>query len=181
MAAVLGASVAAGAGYTVERLHRVALGPPPAAPEPRRLLTMEEMRAALWLDRNAADDDGVATNVHCLPMNRPKPCDARAFWVAGLGGHRTVVESWGYSDATVAANGRGGLKYPLQPAPDPQLLARNDRLFTAPTAVDLAAFRREHGVRWLFADSRVAPVSPLLASFATARLVSGPVTVYELR
>jgi hypothetical protein len=119
--------------------------------------------------------------VHCQPISRSTPCDARAFWVSGLGGHRTVVESWGYSDETVAANGRDGLKFPLQPAPDPALKERNDRLFTAPTAADLAAFRSAYGVRWLLADARASLVSPVLAELTTVRYRSGTVTVYELR
>ena len=81
----------------------------PGQPPTERLITAEEMRAALWLDAHAGRDDLVATNVHCQPIARRKPCDARAFWVAGLGGRRTLIESWGYSDEAVAANGRNGL------------------------------------------------------------------------
>jgi VanZ family protein len=180
IAAVLGLSLGSGLADTTDRLieHRSPFVAEPV--EPRRIVTADEQRAALWLDAHAGADDVVATNVHCQPIGRPKPCDARAFWVSGLGGHRTVVESWGYSDETVAANGRGGLKFPLQPAPDPALKERNDRLFTAPTAADLAAFRAEFGVRWLFADARASVVSPDLAKLATVRHRSGPVTVYEV-
>lgn len=175
-AAVLGGSVGAGAGRTVKSLS----GPPPTTPAPERAVTADEMRAALWLDAHAADDDVVATNVHCHPVVRVKPCDARAFWVAGLGGHRTVVESWGYSDETIAAHGVDGLRYYEQPAPDPALFARNERVFTDASAADLAELRRSYGVRWLFADLRAGPASPRLAGLATVRFVSGPVTVYEV-
>jgi hypothetical protein len=138
------------------------------------------MTAALWLDEHAGADDVVATNVHCTPMNRAKPCDARAFWVAGLGGRRTLVESWAYSDAAVAANGVDGLKYVLQPPPDPVLFELNERVFATADPVDVRTLHDAYGVRWLLADSRASEVSPRLAQVATLRLTSGPVTVYEL-
>ena len=151
-----------------------ATGPQPYA------LTADEMRAALWLDDNAADDDVVATNVHCRPVRTTPHCDARAFWVTGLGGHRTVVESWGYTDAVVAAHGVENLGYARQSFPDQALLALNDGVFSTPTRADLDRLRTEHGVRWLFADSRAGAVSAELAGLAQVRLVAGPVTVYEL-
>ncbi|WP_157756561.1 hypothetical protein [Plantactinospora sp. KBS50] len=177
VAALLGAGVAAGA----EPVLRLALhGPAGTVADKRLLVTADEMRAALWLDAHAADDDVVATNVHCVPVRTVPHCDARAFWVTGLGGHRAVVESWGYTDETVAANGRFGLKYPRQPAPDAQRYELNERAFTAPTPAVLDRLRREYGVRWLLADTRAGPVSPDLARLARTRLVRGPVTVYAL-
>jgi hypothetical protein len=174
-AAVLGASIATGAAGTVTSLATDS--PQPAT---ARMLTQEEMRAARWLAENTANNDVVATNVHCVPMARAKPCDARAFWVAGLGGRRTVVESWGYSDATVAANGVDGLKYMLQPPPDPDRYARNERVFAAASPTDLAHLRQVYGVKWLFADSRAGAVSPELARLARVRYSAGPVTIYEV-
>jgi len=177
IAATLGGSIATGVSVWTEATWRAR----PATPlTPARTITTAEMKAALWLNDHAGNDDIVATNVHCVPIGRSKPCDARAFWVAGIGGRRTVVESWGYSDATVAANGVNGLKYPLQPAPDPEVFALNQRVFTDAQPADLARLRAEHDVRWLFADSRAGKVSPGLAALATVRLVSGPVTIYEL-
>ena len=177
IAATLGGSIATGVSVWTEATWRAR----PATPlTPARTITTAELKAALWLNDHAGNDDIVATNVHCVPIGRSKPCDARAFWVAGIGGRRTVVESWGYSDATVAANGVNGLKYPLQPAPDPEVFALNQRVFTDAQPADLARLRAEHDVRWLFADSRAGKVSPGLAALATVRLVSGPVTIYEL-
>jgi hypothetical protein len=177
VAAALGGSIASGVSVWASAIWK---GESAVPPMPARAITTAEMRAALWLNAHAGNDDVVATNVHCVPIGRPKPCDARAFWVAGLGGRRTVIESWGYSDATVAANGRNGLKYPLQPAPDPARFALNERVFTNGDPADLAQLRREFRVRWLFADSRAGRVSPHLASLATVRLISGPVTIYEV-
>ncbi|MEV1013175.1 hypothetical protein AB0I89_26520 [Micromonospora sp. NPDC049801] len=177
-AALLGASAAVVLGGTV-RSVLTEPGPPATGPQPYAL-TAAEMRAALWLDDNAADDDVVATNVHCRPVRTTPHCDARAFWVTGLGGHRTVVESWGYTDAVVAAHGVDNLGYARQNFPDQELLALNDGVFSAPTLADLDRLRTEYGVRWLFADSRAGAVSPELARLAQIRLVAGPVTVYEL-
>jgi hypothetical protein len=178
VAALLGASVAAGGARAV---GRVVNGPAPAPPRaPSHQVTAAEMRAALWLDAHADDDDVVATNVHCQPVQTRPHCDARAFWVAGLGGHRTLVESWGYSDQAVAAHGRDNRSYGTQPAPDPAVFALNERVFTAPTPADLAELRAR-GVRWLFADTRAGQVSPVLATLAPVRYTSGPVTVHELR
>jgi hypothetical protein len=179
-AAVLGASLAAGyAGFTGS-LWRDAFGPAAGRPNAARMVSRAEMRAALWLERHAGNDDVVATNVHCVPIARDHPCDARAFWVAGLGGRRTLVESWAYSDATVAANGAGGLKYVLQPPPEPRRFALNERAFTTADPADLDQLYRGYGVRWLFADSRAGAVSPELARLAVPRFTSGPVTVYQL-
>ncbi|MFG1867720.1 hypothetical protein [Micromonospora arborensis] len=176
-AAMLGASGAVAVGGVVRSVLTEpvqATGPQPYA------LTADEMRAALWLDEHAADDDVVATNVHCRPVQTTPHCDARAFWVTGLGGHRTVVESWGYTDAVVAAHGVDNLGYARQNFPDQELLAFNDGVFTAPTTADLDRLRTQHRVRWLFADSRAGAVSPELARLAQVRLVAGSVTVYEV-
>jgi hypothetical protein len=178
-AAILGASFIGGlhqfAGLTYAHIYL-----PHAKAEARRIISADEMRAAIWLDENAADDDVVATNVHCQPINRFAPCDARAFWVAALGGHRTVVESWGYSDEAVAANGVNNLKYMLQPAPDQETYLLNQRVFMNGDAADLQTLKDTHHVRWLFADARASVIAPSLANLATVRYQLGPVTIYEV-
>ena len=133
------------------------------------------MRAALWLDRHAGKDDVIATNVHCVPVATGNACDARAFWVAGLTGRRTLVESWGYSDQAVAADGVNGLRYPLQPAPYPDRYALNQRVFATGDPADVARLRDVYHVRWLFADQRAdGGVSPSLARVATAAVFGRP-------
>lgn len=184
--AILAASVTVGVEGTVSAALRLrdtrsaVAGVPPTPSDTRYVLTRAEARAALWLDAHADADDVVATNVHCRPVRTTPHCDARAFWVTGLGGHRAVVESWGYTDAALAAHGRYGLGYARQDPPDVALFALNERVFGAPTAADLDRLRREYGVRWLFADTRAGRVSPTLAELAPIRLVSGPVIIYEL-
>ncbi|WP_067495086.1 hypothetical protein [Actinoplanes sp. TFC3] len=179
VAASLGSGMAAIASSYSQTLWRTGTSPA-RQPLTSRLITQEEMRAAIWLDEHAGNDDIVATNVHCQAIALAEPCDARAFWVAGLGGRRTLVESWGYSDATVAANGVNGLSYPVQPAPDQAEFQLNERAFRAAAPADLRALREQYNVKWLFADARAGFVSPALDSAAAVRYISGPVTIYEL-
>ncbi|MEV6306194.1 hypothetical protein AB0M02_42750 [Actinoplanes sp. NPDC051861] len=176
LAAVIGAGVMSPVSVTVERLAD------PAKPQARAHMSVRaiEMRAAFWLEENTGRDDVVATNVHCMPMSS-KVCNARAFWVAGLGGRRTLVESWGYSDKTVAAHGVNGKPYIYQPAPDPAIFELNQRAFEQGDPADVARLRDEYGVRWLFADSRAGAVSPRLAESAQVAHQQGPVTIYRLR
>jgi hypothetical protein len=177
LAAVLGATVGGFAHQTVATLP--AALDPPARPS-GRLVSRDEMAAALWLGRHSGRDDVIATNVHCLPPGPMPGCDARAFWVAGLTGRRALVESWGYTDQAVAANGVGGRKYFLQPAPYPERYAVNQRVFAEGDPADVAELRTRYHVRWLFADRRAGPVSPRLARSAVERHAAGPVTVYQL-
>ena len=139
------------------------------------------MLGALWLEANTGKYDVVATNVHCQPIDWTSDCDARAFWVAGLGGRRTVLESWAYTDEAVAADGVNGERYTRQPAPDQPRFELNERLFTEGKPADLAEMRRLYDVKWLFVDDRVAGKRAPLDKLATLRFTSGPVKIYEVR
>lgn len=176
IAAILGASLT---GTVQDNVQRAFADPAPVSQ--KYVVTADEMRAALWLGKNSGADDLIATNVHCQPVTRDNPCDARAFWVAGLSGRRALVESWGYTDQAVAANWVGGKRYMLQPAPFPDRFALNQRAFAQGDAADVNQLRSQYHVRWLFADSR-APggVSPGLARVARLRYQAGTVSVYEL-
>ncbi|WP_229076177.1 hypothetical protein [Actinoplanes sp. DH11] len=177
IAAVAGAGTVGAVSRTVETLN----APPAVKARENVAVTAAEMRAAFWLERNAGEEDLVATNVHCMPMNT-KQCNARAFWVAGLGGHRTLVESWAYTDRTVGANGVNGLKYFFQPAPDPAVYALNQRVFQQGNAADVARLRDEYGVRWLFADTAAGKVAgPALKAAAEVVHRQGTVTIFRLR
>jgi hypothetical protein len=176
IAATLGAGVAT---YTAQNVDGVIVTAAPKG-DPKYQVTALEMRAAAWLDATAGKNDLVATNVHCRPMNATTLCDARAFWVAGLGGRRTLVESWGYSDQAVAVNGVHRRIYYYQPAPDQALFDLNQRAFTTGDPALVGRLRDEYGVRWLFADTRAGVVAPGLAGVATERLRLGTVTIYEL-
>ncbi len=175
LAAIAGASFANGAARPVQ-----ALAHKPAGVSQTRWVTDAEMRGALWLEANTGKNDVVATNVHCVRFDPRITCDARAFWVAGLGGRRTLIESWGYSDPAVAANGVNGRRYTQQPFHDPALFDLNERAFTVGDAADLKKLRDTYGVKWLFADTRAGTVSPALARNAVLRHTSGTVQIYEL-
>ncbi|WP_433793165.1 hypothetical protein [Actinoplanes sp. CA-252034] len=177
IAAVAGGSVA-NAAYQIG--GSAVTVPPKRTTVTPTTITAAEMRAALWLDEHAGAEDLVATNVHCSPMGSPVRCDARGFWVAGLGGRRAFIESWGYADEAVAAHGRDGLTYTRQPAPDRGRFELNERVFRDGASADVARLRDEYGVRWLFADKRAGAVSPNLAVVAELRHSGGPVSVYEL-
>jgi len=178
-AAVLGAGVVPYVTNAWRGSHRE-LEVPLSASELATLISQDEMTAALWLDKNAHPDDVVATNVHCLQVSWVV-CDARAFWISGLGGHRTLIEGWAYSDQSVASDGVNGLRYTVQPPPYPDRYELNQRVFATGDPADVAELRRLYHVRWLFGDSRAAGgVSAALAKVAQPRLVSGPVTIYDL-
>jgi hypothetical protein len=179
LAATLGGSVGVFAERTAEAGWKVLRDPNQHVSA--LLIQHDEMVAAQWVDRHAGRDDVVATNVHCWPPGGPAAgCDARAFWVAALTGRRTLIESWGYTDQAVAADGVGGLRYNRQPPPFPDRFAANERVFADGSAADLAELRDRYHVRWLLADTRSGPVSPVLARNAVPRFTAGPVTVYQV-
>jgi len=181
-AALLAAVLGAGFGGFVARVapyvpHALEHTGTPKKP----VVTRDEMAAAQWLDKHAGEDDVIATNVHCLPSSPKGECDARAFWVSALTGRRALVESWGYTDQALAADEVGGKRYYLQPPPYPSRFAVNERVFAQGDPADVAALRTEYHVRWLFADSRIGPISPRLAQSATLRHLAGPVSIYQLQ
>ncbi|WP_250002361.1 hypothetical protein [Actinoplanes sp. M2I2] len=182
LAAVLTTGLVGGAKLQIEDVGK-ALDPVMTGQhDPGKLVLREEMIAAEWLDDNAGRDDIVATNVHCIPIDWTQSCDSRAFWVAGLGGRRTVIESWGYTDEAVAQDGVNGERYFKQPAPDLMRYLLNQRVFAHGQEEDVAELKRLYNVKWLFADDR-APggINGNLAEVADLRFTSGPVSIYEVR
>lgn len=143
-------------------------------------LTAGEVSAARWLHEHSSVEDVLATNVHCRLPREPGRCDSRAFWLTGLSGRQALVEGWGYTDQAQAKHMQDGLPYSEQPFHDPELLRRNDALFTQPTQEGLD-WAWQKGVRWLVADERAGAVSPALRQLADTALDEGGVTVYRLR
>ena len=80
----------------------------------------------------------------------------------------------------MAANGRNGLKSPLQPAAYPQRYALNERVFSRANPADFAELRQTYGVRWLFADMSNG-ASEALDRVADLRHRDGEFAVYEVR
>jgi hypothetical protein len=143
-------------------------------------VTESEMVVADWLAKNAPPEDYVATNVHCEMVTTDADCINRSFWVSALTEHAVVLEGWAYQPATEARHGANGIPYFKQDSPEPERRRINDAAFSAPTAQGLAELRDRYGARWLYADDRAGPVSPLLVTLATPRYHLDTVTVYEL-
>jgi hypothetical protein len=148
------------------------------------LYSTDEIQAALWLEQNAPPDDVVVTNTACLVRRRPGPiCDSRGYLVSGVGGHRTLMEGWAYTQQSMANQGTDGeLGYSLLPSPWPDRVELTTKALTAPTAEVLATLRRDHGVRWIFADSRKGKIAEAkLDRLADRKYTHGEVIIYELK
>jgi len=131
---------------------------------------MSLSRAAAWIDRNVPLYDVMATNDHCLwGTGTDTSCDAREWWISGLGGRRVLLEGWAYLPGVA----KGAYH-------DLGLYALNQAAFTQPDASTLGAVRAR-GVRWLVADTSAGPVSPDLAAATDKVFESGTVSVYRLR
>ena len=156
------------------------LPPPPVVAKDR--LDPAEKDAAGWLEANTADTDVVVTNTACRPARRQPPgCDARGYLVSGLGGRRTLLEGWAYTQQALREHGRDGKRYSVQPSPWPDRAEFTAQVFADPTSDLLHRLRDEYGVRWIFADSLAGDVSPTLAKLAPRRYHNGPLSIYELR
>jgi hypothetical protein len=136
-------------------------------------LPKSRVDAARWLRDHSAPTDVVATNAHCINAPTDGYCDPRSFWLSAYAERRVLVEGWAFAPR-VSQSGSWAFW-------DPDLLARNDALFTAPTPAALAAIRADDGVRWLVADRQVAAESPDLATLADLRYSNDRMAVYELR
>jgi hypothetical protein len=123
----------------------------------------------------------VATNTWCRPAGSTTAgCDARGYLVSGIAGRRTLIEGWAYTNQAMAKQGNGGRRYTEQPSPWPDRVALTNQALTAPTAAVLQRMRAEYGVRWLYADLRNGPVSPVLDQLAVRRHSIGKVLIYDL-
>ncbi len=105
---------------------RAVVGSPRKLPVPAHPQTYpDEAAAALWLDRHSAPDDVVVTNTACVPHYRTPGCDARGYVVSGIGGRRTVLEGWGYTQRSPAepagrvGAGSGAARDPAGPVRSP--------------------------------------------------------------
>ncbi|SNT36525.1 hypothetical protein SAMN05421812_10544 [Asanoa hainanensis] len=136
-------------------------------------LPRSRVEAARWLRDHSAPSDVVATNAHCINAPTDGYCDPRSFWLSAYAERRVLVEGWAFAPR-VSESGSWEFW-------DPDLLARNDAAFTAPTAQSLSALRSDDGVRWLVADRQVGPESPDLAGLADLRYSNDRMAVYELR
>jgi hypothetical protein len=136
-------------------------------------ITMPKSRvdAARWVRDHSAPDDVVATNSHCIGYYGTL-CDSRSFWLSAYSERSILVEGWGFAPRQAVLG--------LAPFWDPELLARNDAAFTAPSAEGLRELHDRYGVRWLVVDREAGPESPGLAELAKRTYDNGRVAVYEL-
>jgi hypothetical protein len=146
------------------------------------LYTTDEIQAALWLERNAGQYDVVVTNTACLPRPPRPACDARGYLVSGVGGHRTLLEGWAYTQQSLANQGGTNANYRLLPSPWPDRVKLTTEALEAPTPDLLETLRRDYGVRWIFADKRAGKVDErTLDRLADRRYTRGQIIVYKLR
>jgi hypothetical protein len=128
--------------------------------------------AARWLRDHSDPNDPVATNLHCQgPAEVSPTCDHLNFWVAAYSERRVLVEGWAYTSKA---------SDPEAAFWDPPLLAANDIAFTDPSAAADAKLYDTYGVRWLFADLRIASLESI-GRYADLRYRNGDFAVYELR
>lgn len=114
----------------------------------------------------SAPEDRVITNAHCLEVrSEAAGCDSRHFWLSGFAERRFVLEGWAYT--------RFGESWAEPFWGDPELMARNDRLFTEPSAERLSDFVRDHPASWLVVDRS------LEVDFEALRRTTGLVLVLE--
>jgi hypothetical protein len=136
----------------------------------------------LWLDRKAGRDDVVVTNTACMAQAGRRTCDARGYLVSGIGGRRTLMEGWAYTQQSLANQGKDNVSSSYLPSPWPDRVALTAKALTAPTPELLAGLYRDHGVRWIFADKRTGKVAEhTLDRLADRRYTRGPVVVYQLK
>jgi hypothetical protein len=92
------------------------------------------------------------------------------------------MEGWAYTQQSMANQGEGNVGSSLLPSPWPDRVELTTKALTAPTPDLLATLRRDHDVRWVFADKRAGRVAErTLDRLADRRYTRGQVIVYELR
>ena len=142
---------------------------------------MSEVEGARALARINTDAALVATNVHCLMEPRTQPhCDARAFWVAGLGHSPVFIGGWAYSASARKDHGKEGYSYLRQNYFDQSLYALNQKAFASPTP-EVLAHLKDRGVRYLFADTKASPVSSRLSELAKPVWHEGDAAIFQLK
>lgn len=138
-------------------------GVPTAAATGRPEVSPALFEAGQYLRVNADAHDVIATNRVWNGRTRAGDRDNRDFSVSALSGLRTDVSGYGYAPRMLRAAQDIDVPYFYAPFWDPDRLWAELSLVTSPTRGMLDAAYRDHGVRWIVADERSGPVSPLLA------------------
>ncbi|NUS72272.1 MAG: hypothetical protein HOQ05_02585 [Corynebacteriales bacterium] len=166
--------------------------------------TSPGLRQALrWVRDNTPQDTIIAVNNHCLVTRlvsrqiqrwngveyaRDEVCtDTRVFYYSGLSERRVYLETWTYTDESLAmALEHMDKSHFAMGTPFPERTKLNDEAFSNPTPEGLRKLY-DAGVRYLVADTRPAfnrdlpnNASPRLAEFAPIVLQNKDATVYKL-
>jgi hypothetical protein len=133
--------------------------------------------AARWLREHSSPDELVATNGHALT---PDSDLQLAFWLAGYGERRVLVESWGYTTHHARIMASTGLDFDAVPFWDQQLLRDNDRAFTDPSVAAFERLRSHYDVSWLMLDRRFPSDPAGMSQVLQPVFTAGDYAVYRI-
>jgi hypothetical protein len=154
--------------------------PSPQRNQARPAFTAAENQAADWVEHNVPADDVVATNTLCKLPRAPGQCDARGYLVSGIGGRRTFIEGWAYTEQSMK-NQQPDVHYTMLSSPWPDRVEVTERAIVGPSAATMQALKTA-GVRWLLVDQRFGvPDTEGLRRYADQRFDNGGVQIYQLR
>lgn len=148
-------------------------------PDERYVIQPGEWEAARWARDHLPVDAVVATNLHCRGVVSFDHCEARGFWVSALSERQVLLGGWAYTTLGRSTEGEGGYNHVLNPYPDEELYALNEKAFTSPDANTIDDLR-DMGVTHLFAVERASEVSDDLDEFCTELFVNDEAMVCSL-
>ena len=165
----LSAPAAAWAGARARTAAQATQGKPAPISPQSGVVVHAESNAAVWIQSNIPLEALTATNAQCI-TKQAISCDARRWWLSGLGGRRVLLSGWAYTPR--------GAHHAFY---DPALYQLNQDTFSDPTAERVAQLRSK-GVTWLVAEALPGlTVSPELDGFATRAYTNQFVTIYRLK
>jgi hypothetical protein len=145
-------------------------------------LTPPLLSALGWVRLHSSASDVVAVNNTCLVRGPAGQCtDHRVFYYSAFAERRMLIESWSYSERTLAEANRTRASYVTLPSPYPERSRLNAALFTAPSPAVLAEAYLRYGVRWLFVDLRYGHPPRALDTNAVLADRTADAAVYRLR
>lgn len=186
----LGAGMPATLAHAFPDVVEVLPAVPVDPPREERQRLADTARVARWsalleagriVRREAAATDIVATNrVPRADGPAAAVSDNGDFAVCAVTGLRTDVSGYAYAGRNMAAWTSTFMSYRRLPFWDQARLRRELMLVEEPSSQRLAeAYRR--GTRWIVADERAGPVSPLLGFISDEQFVGHGIHVYRLR
>lgn len=129
---------------------------------------LAETQAGMWVNENVDTHDVMATNAACS-ATYSTTCDARRWWLSGLGGRRVFLDGWRY--VPEGADGEIS-EFDAQ--------ALNEAAFQNPSDETIGALR-DRGVSWMVVESLPGFPAPDLSAWGDVEYSNDLVTVYRLR